>query len=150
MGNLTPEVRHKAIDIANALVREDKYEEGRAIAIATAQAEKWAKHRDKRVHKKGAEGSTGHTLEKDEIQKPTIPSMSFPVPMEMAGLPARKRSAWLRGRRKVTSSGKPGIKLKIRGLSCVSTTRAARLRTRKTIPSATYRPLMLTFRSLSR
>jgi uncharacterized protein YdaT len=66
MKNLTDEVRHKAIDIANALVREDKYEEGRAIAIATAQAEKWGKHRDKPVRKKGAEGSTGHAIAKGD------------------------------------------------------------------------------------
>lgn len=66
MKNLTPEVRHKAIDIANALCREHDYEEGRVIAIATAQAEKWAKHRDKPIRKEGAEGSTGHAVEKDD------------------------------------------------------------------------------------
>ena len=43
-------MRHKAIDIANALLDEG-YEEGRAIAIATAQAEKWAENRDKPVKK---------------------------------------------------------------------------------------------------
>jgi uncharacterized protein YdaT len=42
--NLTPEVRNKAIEIANALLGEG-YEEGRAIAIATAQAEEWANER---------------------------------------------------------------------------------------------------------
>ncbi|MGP1386864.1 MAG: hypothetical protein ACTS2F_25130 [Thainema sp.] len=62
MKNLTDEVRHKAIDIANALCREENYEEGRAIAIATAQAEKWAKHRDKQIKKEGAEGSTGQAV----------------------------------------------------------------------------------------
>ncbi|PLT48305.1 hypothetical protein B8V81_0437 [Paenibacillus pasadenensis] len=41
MKNLDERTRGKAIDIANALL-EDGYEEGRAIAIATAQAEKWA------------------------------------------------------------------------------------------------------------
>ncbi len=46
--NFTPEVRHKAIEIANALL-EEGYEEGRAIAIATSQAEKWAEHRDKPI-----------------------------------------------------------------------------------------------------
>nr|WP_238790987.1 MULTISPECIES: hypothetical protein [unclassified Paenibacillus] len=40
MKNLEPRVREKAVDIANALLREG-YEEGRAIAIATAQAEEW-------------------------------------------------------------------------------------------------------------
>jgi uncharacterized protein YdaT len=42
MKNLDERVRNKAVDIANALL-EEGYEEGRAIAIATAQAEKWAK-----------------------------------------------------------------------------------------------------------
>lgn len=40
MKNLKPRIRHKAIDIANALL-DDGYEEGRAIAIATAKAEEW-------------------------------------------------------------------------------------------------------------
>lgn len=39
MKNLDPDVREKAIEIANALLR-DNYDEGRAIAIATAQARK--------------------------------------------------------------------------------------------------------------
>lgn len=77
MKNLTSEVRNKAIDIANALVGEEKYEEGRAIAIATAQAEKWAKHRDKPIRKKKAEGSTGQAVasgpETDEFPIHVIP-----------------------------------------------------------------------------
>lgn len=40
MKNLEPRVRHKAIEIANALL-DDGYEEGRSIAIATAKAEEW-------------------------------------------------------------------------------------------------------------
>jgi uncharacterized protein YdaT len=40
MKNLDARVRNKAIEIANALLEED-YEEGRAIAIATAKAEEW-------------------------------------------------------------------------------------------------------------
>ncbi|ALP38551.1 hypothetical protein ASL14_22595 [Paenibacillus sp. IHB B 3084] len=40
MKNLEPRVREKAVDIANALLR-DGYEEGRSIAIATSQAEEW-------------------------------------------------------------------------------------------------------------
>lgn len=39
MKNLEPDVREKAIEIANALLRDDT-DEGRAIAIATAQARK--------------------------------------------------------------------------------------------------------------
>lgn len=50
MKNLTPEVRNKAIEIANALL-EQGYEEGRAIAIGTAQAEEWGRHRGKQIKK---------------------------------------------------------------------------------------------------
>ncbi len=64
MKNLTAEVRRKAIDIANALL-DDKYEEGRAIAIATAQAEKWAKRRDKQIAKKNTGGTTGQAVAPD-------------------------------------------------------------------------------------
>jgi uncharacterized protein YdaT len=46
MKNLNPAVRHKAIDIANALLEKEHMPEGRAIAIATSQAEEWAKHHD--------------------------------------------------------------------------------------------------------
>ncbi len=49
MKNLTPEVREKAVEIANKLYDDEHYEEGRAIAIATDTAEKWAKKRDKKV-----------------------------------------------------------------------------------------------------
>lgn len=40
MKNLDPRIREKAVEIANALL-EDGYEEGRSIAIATAQAKEW-------------------------------------------------------------------------------------------------------------
>ncbi|MDN4619603.1 hypothetical protein QCD85_15955 [Paenibacillus sp. PsM32] len=46
MKNLDTRVRHKAIEIANALLDEG-YEEGRAIAIATAKAEEWDKDHPK-------------------------------------------------------------------------------------------------------
>lgn len=65
MKNLTTEVRHKAIDIANALL-EEGYPEGRAIAIATAQAEKWAKRRDQPIRKENAEGATGQAIAPDQ------------------------------------------------------------------------------------
>lgn len=39
--NLKPVVRDKAIEIANALKRKEKYSDQRAIAIATEQAENW-------------------------------------------------------------------------------------------------------------
>ncbi|MCL4250415.1 MAG: hypothetical protein KJ065_19850 [Anaerolineae bacterium] len=41
MKNLETRVRHKAIDIANALL-EEGYSEDRAIPIAIAQAKRWA------------------------------------------------------------------------------------------------------------
>ncbi|MEK3730925.1 MULTISPECIES: hypothetical protein [Paenibacillus] len=40
MKYLKPRVRKKAVEIANALL-EENYEEGRAIAIATAKAQEW-------------------------------------------------------------------------------------------------------------
>ena len=64
MRNLTDEVRHQAIDIANALCRKNQYAEGRAIA--TAQAEKWAKHRNKHIRQPGTESSTGHAVAKGD------------------------------------------------------------------------------------
>ncbi|HXZ60791.1 MAG TPA: hypothetical protein VEG26_11480 [Steroidobacteraceae bacterium] len=39
--NLPQRTRHKAIEIANALLAEG-YEEGRAIRIGIAQAKRWA------------------------------------------------------------------------------------------------------------
>jgi uncharacterized protein YdaT len=44
MTNLAPEIRLKAIEIANALL-EEGYEEGRAIRIAIAKAKEWAENR---------------------------------------------------------------------------------------------------------
>ena len=42
MKNLPPRVRHKAIEIANALLAEG-YDEGKAIRIAIAKAKEWAR-----------------------------------------------------------------------------------------------------------
>ncbi|MBD2258215.1 DUF2188 domain-containing protein [Pseudanabaena sp. FACHB-2040] len=67
MKNLADEVRHKAIEIANALLGEG-YREGQAIAIATAQAEKWAKRRGKPIRQTGAAGSAGHAIAKGDPQ----------------------------------------------------------------------------------
>jgi len=41
MGNLPPDVRSKAIEIANALL-ESGHPEGQAIRIAIAQAKRWS------------------------------------------------------------------------------------------------------------
>ncbi|MBU7316936.1 DUF2188 domain-containing protein [Paenibacillus oleatilyticus] len=51
MKNLEPRVREKAVDIANALLDEG-YEEGRAIAIATAQAKEWNEEHPKHPQEK--------------------------------------------------------------------------------------------------
>lgn len=48
--NFTPEVRNKAIEIANALL-EEGHDEGSAIAIATDRAKEWAENRGKEVRK---------------------------------------------------------------------------------------------------
>lgn len=49
--NMTQQVRIKAIEIANALLKKNMGEE-KAIAIATAQAEEWAKNRSKEIFEK--------------------------------------------------------------------------------------------------
>lgn len=54
--NFMAPVRRKAVDIANALLK-DGYEEGRAISIATSQAEEWATSRNMQVRKKRAAGT---------------------------------------------------------------------------------------------
>ncbi len=43
MHNLEPRVRSKAIEIANALLREG-HDEGFAIRVAIARAHEWAQH----------------------------------------------------------------------------------------------------------
>lgn len=43
MKHLSPEVREKAIEIANALL-EEGMEEGKVIRIAIAKAKQWAEH----------------------------------------------------------------------------------------------------------
>lgn len=52
--NLKPTVRNKAIEIMNALQREEKYNEQRIIAIATKKAEEWYQndHPNASVYKK--------------------------------------------------------------------------------------------------
>jgi uncharacterized protein YdaT len=50
--NFMAPVRYKAIEIANELL-EEGYEEGRAIAIATASAKEWATNRHKKIRKDG-------------------------------------------------------------------------------------------------
>ncbi|MCY7349657.1 MAG: DUF2188 domain-containing protein [Cytophagaceae bacterium] len=50
MKNLMAPVRNKAVEIANALLRDGR-EEGSAIAIATSQAEEWAQKRGMKLRK---------------------------------------------------------------------------------------------------
>ncbi len=52
MKNLEPEIRNKAIDIANALEREGSMDdEGNLIATSISQAKDWATHQEKEVPK---------------------------------------------------------------------------------------------------
>ncbi|PLR98861.1 hypothetical protein [Bacillus sp. T33-2] len=44
MKNLDPKVRNKAIEIANALVEDEKYEDGKAIPIAIDKAKEYVKN----------------------------------------------------------------------------------------------------------
>lgn len=53
--NLPPEVRNKAISIANAIFEKGNMEEGQLIATAISHAKTWANHRGtppKRVSQK--------------------------------------------------------------------------------------------------
>lgn len=43
--NFNPEVRDKMIEIANALVIEEEYEESKAIPIAIERGKEWARNR---------------------------------------------------------------------------------------------------------
>jgi uncharacterized protein YdaT len=49
MKHLDPEVREKAIEIANALL-EQGYEEGKAIRIAIAKAKQWWQRQRAALH----------------------------------------------------------------------------------------------------
>ena len=51
--NFMAPVRNKAIDIATALLA-DGADESKAIAIATAKAEEWAKNRNVKIRKSNA------------------------------------------------------------------------------------------------
>lgn len=44
MKNLDPEVRDKAIEIANALVTEEHYDDGKAIPIAIDKAKEYVEN----------------------------------------------------------------------------------------------------------
>lgn len=56
--NFMAPVRNKAIDIANALLAEHN-DEQKAIAIATAKAEEWAKNRGLKIRKDNAPENKG-------------------------------------------------------------------------------------------
>lgn len=49
MKNLTNEIRHKAIEILNALVNVEKMEISKAIPTAISRAKDWAANRDKNI-----------------------------------------------------------------------------------------------------
>ncbi len=49
MKHLPSEVRHKAIEIGNALLEERKMEEGIAIATAISRAKDWAAEHGKKI-----------------------------------------------------------------------------------------------------
>jgi uncharacterized protein YdaT len=67
MKNLPVRIRHKAIEVANALL-EDGYEESRAIPIAIAQAKEWHENHPPRK-RKPADSSNGNGAGKRSSQK---------------------------------------------------------------------------------
>ncbi|CAM4307356.1 DUF2188 domain-containing protein [Saccharibacillus endophyticus] len=72
MKNLDERVRNKAVEIANALLR-DGYEEGRAIAIATSQAEEWDENHPEHGNgdKKDRSSDNGGSRGKKPTSKPS-------------------------------------------------------------------------------
>lgn len=97
--NLTAEVRRKAIDIANAQL-EDGYGDGRAIAIATAQAEKWAKRRDKQIAKKNTGGTTGQAVADDDEKGDGESIHIFANPEESGWIATQGQKRIAQGRKK--------------------------------------------------
>lgn len=66
--NFMAPVRNKAIDVANALLA-DGNDEGKAIAIATAQAEDWAVKKGLKIRKDRAPDTKGVARAKREAKK---------------------------------------------------------------------------------
>lgn len=62
--NFEPLVKNKAVDIANDLL-EKGYDENRALAIATSQAQKWGDKREIPLKKVGAQESS--TIDTDPL-----------------------------------------------------------------------------------
>ena len=83
--NLNQAEKKKSIDIANALV-EEGYDEGRAIPIATKQAEEW--------YKKASEQQRKDYLEKGEPTKHDTTYASRPELMDKAELVIPDGSKW--------------------------------------------------------
>lgn len=51
MKNFNPKVRNKMIEIANALLEDEDYDESRAIPIAISQGKEWAENRNIPIEK---------------------------------------------------------------------------------------------------
>ena len=91
MKNLEPRVRNKAVEIANALLEED-YDEGRAIAIATAKAQEWDEN-----HPKDESENPGISIRKLTLHAGELllvgPSYERPLTVSLRCLRSN-RSAW--------------------------------------------------------
>lgn len=111
MKNLTAEVRRKAIDIANALL-EDGYGDGRAIAIATAQSEKWAKRRHKQIAKKNTGGTTGQAVAADDTKGDEDPIHVFADPEESGWIATQGQKRIAQGSKKADVVDKASEKAK--------------------------------------
>jgi uncharacterized protein YdaT len=111
MKNLTAEVRRKAIDIANALL-DDGHGEGRAIAIATAQSEKWAKRRHKQIAKKNTGGTTGQAVADDVEEDDREPIHVFADPEESGWIATQGQNRIAQGSKKADVVDKAKAKAK--------------------------------------
>ena len=133
MKNLTAEVRDKAIEIANALLTEG-YQEGRAIAIATAQAEKWAVRRDKPVAKPGDSGTTGQAIKLTANDDDRSPIHVIPNPHQDGWIAKQDEQRIAQGQDLEMSCTKFAKKLKNSKPRFTFTIRTVRLKKKKIIP----------------
>ncbi len=76
------------------------YQDGRAIAIATAQAEKWAKHRNKPIKKENSTGTTGQAVASDTTSDSEHPIHLLPNPSQDGWVATQNQKRVAQGKEK--------------------------------------------------
>ena len=85
--NLPAEVRNKAIDIANALLKETKMDDGIAIATAISRAKDWSANRGKPTEKKNVNSKKTDVKKHGEDRYVTPAEDGWDVKRERGGRP---------------------------------------------------------------